>query len=511
MLMKNIIVILISITTFFACSVQRNKSVVKSYEQHRPQFHFTPKTGWMNDPNGMVYYKGEYHLFYQHYPDSTVWGPMHWGHAISKDLVHWEHLPIALYPDSLGYIFSGSAVVDENNTSGFGKNGEAPLVAIFTYHNMDSEKAGNKNFQTQGIAFSLDNGRTWTKYANNPVVNNPGIRDFRDPKVIWHEASKQWVMTLAVVDHVEFYASKNLKNWVKTGEFGKNEGSHGGVWECPDLFSLKVEGSKADKWVLIANINPGAPNKGSGGQYFIGQFDGKTFKNDNKADDTLWIDYGTDNYAGVTWYGAPNNRRLFIGWMSNWQYATKVPTETWRSATTLPRELSLVSTPNGVRLFQKPLKEQETRRGVSQGITHQSIKESYALQSTSKTNELSLTFDLAKTTAQDLGVVIANSKGEKVLIGFEKSTNRFYIDRSEGGKKDFEKGFAGRHYAPRQTTSMLLKMKLFIDVASVELFADDGEIVMTDIFFPNENFNHISVFSKNGETYLTEGKVWALK
>ncbi len=507
--MKNIIVILIGMATFFACSVQSNKSVVE--EQHRPQFHFTPKTGWMNDPNGMVYYKGEYHLFYQHYPDSTVWGPMHWGHAITKDLVHWEHLPIALYPDSLGYIFSGSAVVDENNTSGFGKNGEAPLVAIFTYHNMVGEKAGKIDFQTQGIAYSLDNGRTWTKYAHNPVVKNPGIRDFRDPKVIWHEASKQWVMTLAVVDHVEFYVSKNLKDWIKTGEFGKTEGAHGGVWECPDLFPLKVEGSNADKWVLIVNINPGAPNKGSGGQYFIGQFDGLTFKNDNQPTDTLWIDYGKDNYATVTWSDVPDNRRISIGWMSNWQYANKVPTQAWRSATTLPRELSLKTTQKGIRLIQKPVKEQEILRGVSQDMTNQNITESYALKSTSKTNELSLTFDLSKTTAQDLGVVVGNSKGEKVLIGFEKSTNRFYVDRTEGGKKDFEKGFAGRHYTLRQATSTLLKMNLYIDVASVELFADDGETVMTDIFFPTEDFNLISLFSKNGSSHLTEGKIWALK
>ena len=509
--MKNTIVILIGIATFFACSDQSNQSAVEKYEQHRPQFHFTPKTGWMNDPNGMVYFKGEYHLFYQYYPDSTVWGPMHWGHAISKDLVHWEHLPVALYPDSLGYIFSGSAVVDEKNTSGFGKNGEAPLVAIFTYHNMAGEKAGKIDFQTQGIAYSLDNGRTWTKYANNPVVKNPGIRDFRDPKVIWHEASKQWIMTLAVVDHVAFYASKNLKDWVKTGEFGKTEGAHGGVWECPDLFPLKVEGSNADKWVLIVNINPGAPNKGSGGQYYIGQFDGKTFKNDNQPTDILWIDYGTDNYATVTWSGVPDNRRISLGWMSNWQYAMKVPTQAWRSAATLPRELSLKTTEKGIRLIQKPVKEQDILRGGSQDMTNQSITESYALKSTSKTNELSLTFDLSKTTAQDLGVVVANSKGEKVLIGFEKSTNRFYIDRTEGGKKDFEKGFAGRHYAPRHSTSTLLKMNLHIDVASVELFADDGETVMTDIFFPTEDFNQLSIFSKNGSSQLREGKIWALK
>lgn len=508
--MKKIVVVLLYIATFSACRSHEN-TAGKVVENHRPQFHFTPKTGWMNDPNGMVYYKGEYHLFYQHYPDSTVWGPIHWGHAVSKDLMHWEHLPIALYPDSLGYIFSGSAVVDENNTSGFGKNGEIPLVAIFTYHDMAGEKAGKIDFQTQGIAYSLDKGRTWTKYTNNPVVKNPGIKDFRDPKVIWHEATKQWVMTLAIVDHVEFYASKNLKDWAKTGEFGKTEGSHGGVWECPDLFPLKVEGINSEKWVLIQSIGNGAPNGGSGTQYFVGQFDGKTFKNDNKPADILWLEYGRDNYATVTWSGVPDNRRISLGWMSNWQYAQKVPTQAWRSATTLPRELTLQNTPQGVRLFQKPVKEQEILRGGKIEMAAQSISESYALKPASTTHEVALTFDLSKTTAQDLGVVLSNSKGEKVLIGYEKSTNRFYIDRTEGGKKDFEKGFAGRHFAPRTNTKSLLRMNLHIDIASVELYADDGETVMTDVFFPNENFNQTAIFSKNGVVYLTEATMWTLK
>src|SRR5438270_126109 len=226
-----------------------------SKEPHRPQIHFSPKTGWMNDPNGMIHFNNQYHLFYQYYPDSTVWGPMHWGHAISKDLVHWQHLPIALYPDSLGYIFSGSAVADVNNTSGFGKNGKTPLVAIFTHHNPKGEKAGSDTYQNQSIAYSLDDGKTWTKYANNPVVKNPGIKDFRDPKVSWYEAGKKWVMTLATLDRITFYSSADLKNWSKESEFGKDVGAHGGVWECPDLFPLDYNGEKV--WILVININPG--------------------------------------------------------------------------------------------------------------------------------------------------------------------------------------------------------------------------------------------------------------
>jgi fructan beta-fructosidase len=507
-----------SLTLLFACVSPKNdpKNEQKT-EQHRPKYHFTPQKGWMNDPNGMVYYKGEYHLFYQYYPDSTVWGPMHWAHSVSKDLMHWENLPIALAPDEKGYIFSGSAVVDDNNTSGFQTGEEKALVAIFTYHDMAAEKAGRLlEVESQGIAYSLDKGRTWTKYAQNPVIKNPKTKDFRDPNVKWHEPSKQWMMTLAVGDHVEFYASKNLKAWVKTGEFGKMEGGHGGVWECPDLFPLKVEGSNTEKWVLIQNIGRGAIAGGSGTQYFIGNYDGKVFKNDNKPTDILWLDYGADNYAGVTWNNAPDNRRLFLGWMSNWLYATKVPTGapagSWRSAMTLPRELSLKNTAQGIRLFQKPVKEQLLlRTGAQQNIATQSISTNYDLKPKSICNELSLSFDLAKTTAQDFGVLLSNSKGEKVLIGYEKSSNRFYIDRNESGKKDFEKIFAGRHYAPRSASNPLLTMNLHIDVASIELFADGGELAMTDIFFPNEDFNKMELFSKNGVAALTQGELWQLK
>lgn len=245
-------------------------------EKHRPQFHFSPEGNWMNDPNGMVYYEGEYHLFYQYYPEATVWGPMHWGHAVSNDLVRWEHLPIALYPDKLGWIFSGSAVVDKNNTSGFGTNGKGPLVAIFSHHSQPIEKTGSDKFQYQSIAYSNDKGRSWTMYEGNPVVPNPGIRDFRDPKVIWHDESQKWIMTVTALDHIKFYNSPDLKNWTYLSDFGKTVGSHDGVWECPDLFPL-VDDQGQKKWVLLQNMNPGNPNGGSGCQYFVGDFDGKKF------------------------------------------------------------------------------------------------------------------------------------------------------------------------------------------------------------------------------------------
>ena len=272
----------------FLISCGTQDVVQESYytEPHRPQFHFSPEANWMNDPNGMVYHDGEYHLFYQYYPDSTVWGPMHWGHAVSADLVHWQHLPIALYPDSLGWIFSGSAVDDKNNTSGLGENGKGPLIAIFSYHNSPLEKTGNDKFQYQGIAYSNDRGRSWTKYPGNPVVENPGIRDFRDPKVIWHEESQQWVMAVSALDHLRFYGSSNLIAWEFLSEFGKDQGSHDGVWECPDLFPLKDEQGNIH-WVLIENMNPGNPNGGSGTQYFIGDFDGTQFRVDPAFDQLL--------------------------------------------------------------------------------------------------------------------------------------------------------------------------------------------------------------------------------
>lgn len=485
--------------------------IAQKPEPHRPLYHFTPPTQWMNDPNGMVYYKGEYHLFYQYYPDSTIWGPMHWGHAVSKNLIHWQHLPIALYPDSLGYIFSGSAVVDVNNTSGLGKKGgEAPLVAIFTYHDMAGEKANRTDFQTQGIAYSLDKGRTWTKYSGNPVIKNTGIKDFRDPKVFWHTASKYWIMILAVADHVEFYASKNLKQWDKVGEFGKNEGAHAGVWECPDLFPMKVVGENNSKWVLTVSINPGAPNGGSGTQYFVGHFDGKNFKNDNTPDKTLWLDYGKDNYAGVTWSGNTDGRRLSIGWMSNWQYAQIVPTTAWRSANTIPRELSLHRTAEGLRVFQKPVKEFSILRGQSVNYPTMKIKDSKILDKKSTAKEIELSIDLSKTTATDWGLILSNNKNEKLIIGYDIPTKRFYIDRTESGKIDFSKDFAVKQYAPRLSQSPILKIKVLVDVASVEVFADNGSTTLTSIFFPNEDFKTTEFFSKNGHTYLDKATVWQL-
>jgi fructan beta-fructosidase len=458
-------------------------------DPYRPQIHFTPPEHWMNDPNGLVYYKGTYHLFYQYFPGGTVWGPMHWGHATSTDLIHWKHQPIALYPDSLGYIFSGSAVVDSKNTSGLGKNGIVPLVAIFTHHDPKGEKDGKANFQNQSLAFSLDEGKTWTKYAHNPVLKNPGIKDFRDPKVSWNEVANKWIMTLAVLDHINFYSSPDLKNWTKESEFGKDLGAHGGVWECPDLFSLDWQGKKV--WVLIVNLNPGGPNEGSATQYFVGKFDGRQFIPFDKQ--TRWLDYGPDEYAGVT-YSNAGNRKIFLGWMSNWLYGQQVPTEKWRSAMTIPRELSLRKSSKGYLVASKPITELSN---LAQNEFKLHNVAANHLNLTSKAGKLKAPAQLkmAGDKIEDFSITLSNSLGQKLTIGFDKTGNKYFIDRRYSGKVDFAKGFAARHTAPRLAAETKFDFTLVIDDASVELFADNGLTVMTEIFFPDENFSDIVIES----------------
>jgi fructan beta-fructosidase len=479
----------------FACNTVHTKQAqtdTATKEAHRPQVHFTPQANWMNDPNGMVFYNNEYHLFYQYYPDSTVWGPMHWGHATSTDLVHWQHQPVALYPDSLGYIFSGSAVADVNNTSGFGKDGKIPLVAIFTSHDPVGEKAGKITFENQSIAYSLDEGKTWTKYANNPVLKNPGVKDFRDPKVSWFEAGKKWIMTLATQDRVTFYSSKDLKTWSKESEVGKDFGAHGGVWECPDLFPLDYEGKEV--WVLLVSINPGGPNGGSATQYFTGLFDGKTFTPNDTV--TRWVDYGPDDYAGITWSNT-GKRKIFIGWMSNWLYANVVPTVKWRSATTIPRELMLQKVNSGLFLSSKPVGEFDLLSGNKTSLNNIAASE---FDLTAKTGALTgpARIEIKTGKLDDFSMNFTNEKGEKVVVGFDKSTNSYFIDRTASGKVDFSSSFAGRHTAPRFTSDSKADITLIVDNASIELFADNGLSVMTSIFFPNTDYSNISLQSSSG-------------
>ena len=511
-MMKTFYKLLVVVFILSACEPSANNQQEKYNEQYRSKVHFSPETGWANDPNGMVYYDGEYHLFFQHNPDTTIWGPMHWGHAVSKDLIHWEQLPIALYPDSLGWIFSGSAVIDWNNTSGLGKDGIPPMVAIFTYHNRELENTGTDKFQYQGIAYSLDKGRTWTKYENNPVLHNPGIRDFRDPKVSWHPESGKWIMTLAVLDHINFYSSPNLIDWALESEFGEGIGAHGGVWECPDLFPLQIEGTDKTKWVLLVSINPGGPNGGSATQYFVGDFDGHNFE--PKGEKTKWLDYGKDNYAGVTWSDIPDEdgRRILIGWMNNWQYANEIPTSGWRGAFTLPRSLELTEIYNDYLLVSHPVKEfNKIKLGTKEIPASKIEKEMEINLKPEFPLEIDLSFNTGNNTAinfgERFGIQFANDKNELVKIGYDNLNKLFFIDRSNCGWDSPNQEFAGIHYAPYVVSSPSLDIKLIIDESSVELFAVDGLVVMTEQFFSNEKFTMISLFSEKGEVELLKGNI----
>lgn len=484
-------------------------------ERYRPQIHFSPKANWMNDPNGMVYFEGEYHLFYQYYPDSSVWGPMHWGHAVSKDLVNWEHLPVALYPDSLGYIFSGSAVVDVNNTTGFGKDSKPPLVAIYTYHNMMGEKAGRNDYQTQGIAYSNDDGRTWEKYAGNPVLRNPGIRDFRDPKVMWYEPSQKWIMTLATLDCISFFSSSDLKSWKKESEFGKEFGGHGGVWECPDLFPIKVEGTDQKKWVLLVSINPGGPNGGSATQYFVGNFDGKVFQNENKGSEPSWVDYGKDNYAGVTWSNIPktDSRRILIGWMSNWQYANIVPTNVWRSAMTLPRELKLVSHPNEGFVLKGYLTAEFENIGIKwENLQTQSRKysaDSPATFALGKADAFDYEVELGMSGNDQAIIELSNIQNEKVDIVLDKTLQQLRVNRFQSGEQSFSADFPAEIKAPANINDTVL-VRVVIDQSSVEVFLDEGMLQVTNIVFPLEIYNKVTIKSGK-EISVIKSKVRKLK
>lgn len=464
---------------------QSDKFEFEYNETFRPRFHFTPEYGWMNDPNGMVYFEGEYHLFYQYNPYGTMWGNMHWGHAVSTDLTSWTYLPAAIAPDSLGDIFSGSAVIDVNNTASFGKNA---LVAIYT---------SNGKTQQQSIAYSTDKGRTFTKYAHNPVLPNPGITDFRDPKVAWNDIANQWIMTLATKQTITFYGSPNLKNWTKLSEFGNEMGAHGGVWECPDLFSLTYNGKT--KWVLLVSINPGGPNGGSATQYFIGDFDGKTFKAD-ALPYPLWIDYGRDNYAGVTFSNiAPSDgRRIFMGWMSNWDYANNVPTMNFRSAMTVARELSIKNNGEHLILVNNPTKEVTNLRGKVEVVADQDINKDKVLNDILKkyegTFEIELTMN--RQNAKIWGFGLTNSIGDYLNFTFDLEQNILKVDRRNCGLKDFNQKFVSEPIAPLVKNDSY-KVRLLIDKASSEIFINDGETVLTNIIFPSQWYNSLTFFTPN--------------
>lgn len=466
-------------------------------EKFRPQYHLSPESGNLSDPNGMVYFEGEYHQFYQNSGQ--------WGHAVSRDLIHWEHLPVALARDSLGEIWSGSAVVDAKDTSGF-FGGKAGLVAIFTHF-----KGG---LQSQSIAYSTDKGRTWTKYEGNPVIPNPGLKDFRDPKVIWHEPTKSWVMVVSVDNRVQFYTSPDLKAWKLASEFGKDQGSHAAVWECPDLFELPVEGTKTKKWVLAVSIGSNSTTKGSTAQYFVGTFDGHTFKNDNPASDVLWTDYGKDFYAAVSYSDIPakDGRRIWLGWMSNWRYPFAMPTGAWKGNMSIPRELRLRNIPDqGIRLIQEPIQELQTQRGKEVLVTKQQLAAGvnpfYRLKGTSYELISELTvqpnskveFQLRKGTDQATNVI------------YDANAEKLSIDRTHSGITSFEKGFAEQVSAPLKLKDGKLKLQFFMDEASLEVFANDGEVVVSNLIFPDPTSNLLELTVLEGSATLEKAQFYPME
>jgi len=431
-------------------------------EKYRPVYHHTPKWGWMNDPNGMFYKDGVWHLYYQWNPYGSQWENMTWGHSTSRDLVHWEQQNTAIEPDALGSIFSGSAVVDKDNTAGFGAGA---IVAMYT-------SAGRH--QTQSIAYSTDGGRTFTKYAGNPVITYPAP-DFRDPKVFWHEGTKRWIVVLAVGQEVQFYSSKNLKEWTYESSFGHGYGNHEGVWECPDM--LEFDGSK---WVLLLNINPGGPYGGSATQYFTGTFDGHRFVCDSKPSTTKWMDYGKDHYATVTFSNAPDGRRVALAWMSNWQYAGVVPTMQFRSANSVPRDLGLFTSGDETYLSNVPSKEMDAVRGKQ-------IKK--------PTNVCEIVVDVKGSSV----ITLQNGKGEKVVMRYDETERTFAMDRRESGITSFSDAFPVETVAP--THGVIRQLRIFVDNASIEAFDSEGKMVMTNTVFPTEPYNMIKVSGGKAKIY----------
>lgn len=449
-------------------------------ESFRPVYHHTPAYGWMNDPNGMFYKDGVYHLYFQYNPYGSVWGNMHWGHSTSTDLMHWKFEGCAIVPDVWGAIFSGSCVVDHENTAGFGKEA---VVAFYT----SAKSTPWGDIQMQSMAYSLDNGKTFTKYEGNPILTS-SEKDFRDPKVFWYAPGKHWVMILAVGQHMEIYSSVNLKEWKKESEFGAMQGAHGGVWECPDLVEIPVEGTREKKWVLICNLNPGGPFGGSAAQYFVGSFDGKKFVNESPTQ-TKWMDWGKDNYATVTWNNAPDGRCIALGWMSNWQYANNVPTRQYRSANTLARDLTLYREGQELYLKSTPSVEVKKARGKKVSIPSFKVSEKHEMVNLfeEKQGAYEVEIVIQNAGASKIAFCLLNDKGEKVSMYYDLNRKQFVMDRSESGKVDFSKDFPAVTVAPVNVDKELT-LRLFVDRSSIEAFGEDGKFVMTNLVFPSQPY-----------------------
>lgn len=475
-------------------------------ERYRPAFHHTPSYGWMNDPNGMFYDGERWHLYYQTNPYGSKWQNMTWGHSSSADLVDWEHHPLAIEPDGLGAIFSGSCVVDSAGTAGFG-----PGAVIALYTSADAS-------QMQSMAYSTDGGKNFTKWPGNPVLVLES--EARDPNMFWHAPTNEWIMVLAhALEHeMLVFASPNLRDWTLRSSFGKGLGSQDGVWECPDLFRLPVEGEDTQKWVFICNINPGGPFGGSGTQYFTGEFDGTTFTPDSLPDGTIptkWMDHGKDNYAGVSWSDAPDNRRTLIGWMSNWQYAAEVPTTQFRSANTLPREMGLFRGADGqVYLSCTPSPEVDVLRDratvKASGVSAGSNGRSYRLPSAND-GICEIDIDLKSEHADSVMISLSNEAGEKVDLCYKAADRTLAMDRRASGKDDFSQEFPGVTVAPLYGPDGSLSLRIFVDRSSIEVFADGGRSSMTNLVFPTQPYTTLTVKGIGGKARIENLKIYPLR
>lgn len=475
-------------------------------ETYRPAFHHTPRYGWMNDPNGMFYKDGRWHLYYQYNPYGSKWQNMTWGHSVSDDLVNWEHLPEAIRPNGLGSVFSGSCAVDHDNTAGFGSDA---VIALYT-------SAGTS--QMQSLASSTDDGLTFNIYPSNPVLTLES--EARDPKVFWNDSTKEWNMILAhALDHeMLIFSSPDMKSWTLQSSFGKGLGAQGGVWECPDLFELPVAGTDEKKWVLLCNINPDGPFGGSGTQYFVGDFDGKTFKADTDAAgnvSTKWLDYGKDHYATVTWSDAPDGRRVALGWMSNWQYAADVPTMQFRSANTLPREMGLFRAPDGeVYASSAPSPELEALRGkLAAKVKKTTVgrkARSFALPSENG-GICEILMDIEASKAKTVNIVFSNSQGEKVVMQYDPAAATLSFDRTQSGITDFSEGFPAVTVTPTHEASGRIALRIFVDRSSMEVFGNDGEFVMTNLVFPRTPYTALSVSAEGGNAKVENLRIYSLK
>lgn len=495
-------------------------------DYYRPEYHHTPLYGWMNDANGLVYKDGEYHLYFQYNPYGSKWGNMHWGHSVSKDLVHWEHLNPAIARDTLGHIFSGSTVIDKNNSAGYGKDA---MIAFYT-------SASDEHGQIQCMAYSNDNGRTYTKYEKNPILTPfDGLKDFRDPKVFWYEPAQKWYMIVSADKNMRFYSSTDLKQWEYLSQFGEGYGVQPNQFECPDFIQLPVDGNKDNmKWVMIVNINPGCPFGGSATEYFIGDFDGKEFKCDTKPEVTKWLDFGKDHYATVC-FSNTGDRVVAVPWMSNWQYANVTPIRQYRGANALPRELSLYTKDGQIYMAANAVKETAGLRKETRTIDNQTVKGESKIDEIFPQNEgaFEIEMDVTPGASAVAGMELLNDKGEKTKIYLDMKAGKLVMDRTESGLVAFgEKAepHAIENHDRRKTTSINYKndfalgtwaplslcegktyhLQIFVDKCSVEIFADGGRIAMTNLVFPTKPYNSIRLYSEGGDYKVENMKIHKL-